>query len=447
MMNINILNQRKKSTQTAFWLLGIFICILTIGLAIAQEKWSYFLLISLPLFIYLSIEKPFIFPFGLYAILLPFDSISSLTGSSHVTTLTKVLGILSIMAFSVKGLFEGKFRKPDVTIMSLVLFIMFGLLSVVWAISPEIAIAHFQTAIGLLILYVICSSYMITEKEFNILKTFVLIGGIFAGILLVFNFATGHNYYSSTRTTIEYGGMLANPNSWSISLLMPVSICVGMIITRESKTEKALFILIFLVMLFGLIATGSRKTLLGVGTILIVYNIFSKKKITSGIIVAAAVFVVLSCAPDYIIARFGNAFQDRGSGRLDIWYVGWKALENYWLCGAGLSNFPLAYNQYSIYAPHYEGFTRGPHNTYLSILVELGIVGGTLMFFALKLHYQKIKSRFAEYGMDEIMLKATFWGMIITSFFSTNLWDKSFWFLFMMIMMHKNVYESRPILT
>ncbi len=46
-----------------------------------------------------------------------------------------------------------------------------------------------------------------------------------------------------------------------------------------------------------------------------------------------------------ILSRFET--NDRGAGRFDIWLVGWTAMKHYALMGAGLSNFPVVYNDYA----------------------------------------------------------------------------------------------------
>jgi len=78
-----------------------------------------------------------------------------------------------------------------------------------------------------------------------------------------------------------------------------------------------------------------------------------------------------------------------GEGRVDIWRVGLQALQRYWLIGAGLSNFPFAYNEYAGFAVTYQGYSRGSHNIFLGTWVELGIIGLALMLVALWLQLRR----------------------------------------------------------
>src|SRR3989304_4061795 len=88
---------RENFLKSKLWvILGIFV-VLFLGYAIADENWFYLGALLIPLFIYLSIEKPFIFPFGFYVFLLPFDRILTLSDSGKGATLTKYIGVLTML--------------------------------------------------------------------------------------------------------------------------------------------------------------------------------------------------------------------------------------------------------------------------------------------------------------------------------------------------------------
>ena len=97
-MNTTAITSIKKVIfhKNGVWvIIGIFFSVIT-GNAIADAKWIYLAALLAPFLIYISIKNPFIFPFGLYVFLLPFDDVIILTEGSKGPTLTKFLAILTI---------------------------------------------------------------------------------------------------------------------------------------------------------------------------------------------------------------------------------------------------------------------------------------------------------------------------------------------------------------
>lgn len=119
--------------------------------------------------------------------------------------------------------------------------------------------------------------------------------------------------------------------------------------------------------------------------------------------------------------RFISLESDQGSGRYEIWENALTIFQDYPLFGIGIYNF----QQYNL---HYFNDFHYPHNTYLEILVELGIVGlflylTLLVVFGLKL-YQLQKAK-----RETRFLLLTFISMVI-SMFTLSLAASEFMFLF-----------------
>ena len=84
---------------------------------------------------------------------------------------------------------------------------------------------------------------------------------------------------------------------------------------------------------------------------------------------------------------------DGGTGRTDIWTVGWRMVEDKPFAGVGAGNFPVSSIHYllqpgSIYRDEFiVDEAKVAHNTYLEVLAETGIVGlalfATILAFAL----------------------------------------------------------------
>ena len=394
----------------------------------------------LPFLIFLALKKPYWFPFGLYLFLLPFDSVLSLPGGE--ATLTKFLGVATMAALIATGLLRHRMTRPDFAALWWVLLIAYGIISMTWAIDAKRVVSGIPSALGLLVLYLVVASYRFSKDEFELLKKIILAGGVVAGIYSIYLFFTGSSYIRTGRASIMLAERTTNPNMFAFSLLIPASICIERILNQKKLIYKILFGSIIMIMLFGIGISGSRGGFLGLGVIVIVFILHGKQKVTFSMIAATLAILLFALLPEIFVSRLQEAIESQGSGRLGIWYVGWHALQKYWLIGAGASNFTEVYNEFAGYAPYFMGYGRGPHNIYLGLLIELGVIGFAILIAGIVKHYRAIvKVGVSLDNNNDIMLKAAVWGVLISCFFSTFIWTKDFWLVWMLIMMHKNISD------
>ncbi len=424
----------------------VFFIAVILGFAIAYERWIYMGAIVVPFLLYCCIEKPFIFPFGAYVFLIPFDSVLSVIGSTTGTTVTKLLGIMTILVLFLKGLFEEKLIKPASVTIWFFLLITYGLLSAWWAIEPELVFSLIPTGIGLLLLYLITASYQIQKSEFEMLKGCMLAGGFVAALYTVYNYTTGYLFYTTGRASLMLGERITNPNDLAYSLIIPASICIHMIQKRQGTIMRILFCIILGVIIFSIMLTGSRGGAFGVLTIAFVYILLTKQRFTFAVIFFITGIVLIQYAPEVFFERIYQGIESKGSGRTHIIVVGLKALEKYWLTGAGLGNFTKAFGEFSEFAPSYLGSGMGAHNILLGTFVELGVIGFALLTMLFVKHYKTISAGLRQRSDEDIMLKAAFWGIMVTSFFLDPMFLKSFWLLWIMILMKGNLLKKDLLL-
>ena len=152
-------------------------------------------------------------------------------------------------------------------------FIVYAFVSICWAIEPALVSSRVSTVGGLFMLYLIVSMYRADNVEYETLKWCILSGGILAGIIAIHTFTTGQGHYETTyRASLMFGEREANPNYFAVTLIIPVFICLGMILTQKKmKLMKGLLVIAFVVLIYSIIITGSRGALLGLLIGFIVY--------------------------------------------------------------------------------------------------------------------------------------------------------------------------------
>ena len=410
-----------------------------IAKGIADMRYLYIGILFVPALLYIGLRDPFIFPLGAYVFLVPFDSILMLTGGSSGPTLTKYLGIATIVVLLVKGSAEHRLHQPRAAALWLGLFVFWGILSGWWAIDPGQTFYRLPTAAGLLLVYWVVAAYRVDQRDFDLLSGFCLAGGIAAALFMLY-------YYSTQgvveRATIVMGEQQADNNEAAFTLLLPASIALQKIRTLRSA-GRILMTAAFVLIVAGLVVTGSRGALLGFLCILFIHLAFIRRKALSFGLTLAGVMLLLSVTPDFFLERWRDSLDSGGAGRTSIWYVGWKALERYWLLGSGLHNFPFAYTEFADYAPAFKGLYRGAHNIYIETFVELGVVGIGMMAGWIWKHFSILRCASSGRAPSAVALAAAFAGCLVSSAFVGILWVKAFWLAPLLIAVHGNLPGER----
>ncbi|MDA8173775.1 MAG: O-antigen ligase family protein [Nitrospiraceae bacterium] len=438
-MNIS---EKSLGNKKLFALLALPLAV-AVSITITEVKWMYGAAILLaPLLLYLSFKRPFIFPFGIYVFSIPFENILIMNGAKHGPTLTRLLGILAIIAILLKGLYEKRLKAPGKINLWWVLFSFYCILSTLWGISAEFPLVRIVTIIGLAGLYLVASTYQVTKQEYDYLKWFLVSGGLLSAVLTIIAYHQGLLELGEAERvsmmSLDNGGGMGLVNKQAFDMLLPFSICIGMIFERRKPIFTGFLFITFLLIFFSMMITGSRGGL-AAGLAALFYFIFSKRDKLKSIIIAGLILMVtFAMTPQFYLDRINRSLATGASGRFDIWHVGMKALGKYWLFGAGLDCFPNAYTEFVNYTPVYMGLDRAPHNVFIGSFVELGIIGGMLLLTALFMHYLAIGPSKKGGSNDQSILKAAFWAILVGSLTQDVLWYKSFWLLWMMIVMLKN---------
>jgi O-antigen ligase len=164
---------------------------------------------------------------------------------------------------------------------------------------------------------------------------------------------------------------------------------------------------------------------------------------------AAGAVVVAVCTVVFYLAFVPAASRDRltagdgGTGRTDIWTVGWRMVEAHPLLGVGAGNFQTASIHYVLRPgslPRDDLIVERrlvAHNTYLHVLAELGVVGLALFLaivvFSLRsaLLAARHFARRGNLGMELLSraLLVSLVGILAADFFVSGQFSKQLWLL------------------
>ena len=417
-----------------------------IGASIVRQSWMF---LGTAFGLCLITLWPVQSTLGIFALLVPFDSVLALGSSDKGMTLTFVFGALAIAVLLGTGLGFQRLATPPRAALWWMLFVLWGASSALWAYDQAAVVARFPTMFSLLVLYIIASSYRMHEREFSGIVAMTILGGCLAALIAFYQFYHGH-IYQGARGSLIIGSRETDPNIFAASLLLPLSLAVGEFWVTVGLFRRMLMLLAAGAIATGIFVTMSRGALLALAAMVIVYLV--KLRMSWRIFVPVTVLLIgLLFSPKLLFKRVEKAEATGGAGRLYIWQAGAAAFKDHSLVGAGLENFSAIHYKYAGAARKFVGLHRDPHNIYLQTGVELGIVGLSLLACAIVSQlrmpnpWRGGRAAIAS-EMQVTACQAAAWGMLIASFFLGVLWIKSFWLVWMLLNLasQKRMAESTP---
>jgi O-antigen ligase len=424
--NIKIVLQRFPSAPFFLALSGIA---LLAGVAIAEERWPYLLILALaPLLWYFPVQTTV----GLFALLIPFEGITQLPGG---TTVVWIVGLLAGATLVAVGLLNNRIVKPPRSAISWALFLFWGSISVLWAVEPSGALRQLATSGALIIFYFVAASFRITENEFAWVVRLAIFGGSLAAIFAVYEFSTGINWATGSGSSlVERGSLIVgetevNPDFFGLKLIIPISLALAAFIAASTWWGRIVSFCALAATVLALLLTMSRSALVSLVVLVVVFLVRLRlyRRLLPVILLGSG---LLAAMPATFFRRIQEAGETGGAGRLDIWKAGLEMFKHYPLVGTGLGNFIIVYQQYAGYSPKFHGFARSPHNTYLDVLVELGILGFVLFLMSIVTQVREVsRSRKNDLGSKVWIVagEAAFYSLLVYGFFVDMIWDKSFW--------------------
>ena len=382
----------------------------------------------------------------LFAVVMFLDLLPALGGS--LLSFSKVVGLLIAVSWLAKVSSSADTRNDFLAahpVFSYVLglFLGFSALSVLWAEDPSVATTPLMRFALNLVLFLIVYTAVRTPKQFAlVIGAYILGASVAAGYGLLFP-PQDTAYYDVSRV----GGTLGDPNELA-AVLVPGMILAG---AMAVTLKRAPLVRIAALGAVGLCAAGvflslSRGGLIATAFALLVALLVAGRWRAQALVLAVVVlmggfFYYGYIASEDAVDRVTNV--EGGSGRTDLWTIGWRMVEAEPVVGVGIGNFQTASVHYLLEpgAIQRDEFIvddpKSAHNTYLHVLAELGIVGAALFVsilgFALLciLRAARIFERLGEPGLELLAraLLVALAGVLAADFYISEQYGKQLWLL------------------
>ncbi len=346
--------------------------VLVAGLAIA------------PALLVLALKRSYLFPYGIYVVLIPFDNMLKISGSS---TLTKMLGILSTLFIMVYAFRRKGLNAPPVSLYIWLAYLAWLVLSLLWSADVPNGLTDAQQTVSLIGMYAVLAVAPVEERDLRAICTCIVLGGIASALYGMYLL---HDQPMIQTLGGEGGRLMINvdnrtidANHFANAMLTPIALSLVALLNSR-KPLKILGSLAALVILFaGEAMALSREAMLACLLILAITIWCSRRRLLGFFVGGTAVVLVPLLVPS-IFARIADAAATGGAGRTSIWQTGWAAFNVHPLIGWGAGGAIEAYDRtyLRVFQSYNAGWGRPPHNTPLQVAIELGLIGLVMFVIA-----------------------------------------------------------------
>jgi len=308
-------------------------------------------------------------------------------GAASDLTLGKLAGVVLVLAALRKSGAPFLARERPFVSWAAVVFAAWAGASMLWARSENAALAEaIRLSFGVAVLLVVYAAARSFDECRRISFGYVA-GGVATTILglIVLPRASAEAGAEAGRLA----GGVGDPNELAAFLLPVLALAAFSLPAARRPGERLLLTAATVVSGIGILLTGSRGGLLGLGVMLIVAILLAGPMRPQALCFAlAAAMLALGyyslAAPAEARQRVTSFTSSGGTGRVDLWSVAAEASRDNPLTGVGAGNFRIiepVYAAETIALPNVELIVDKPkavHNTPLELLVELGPIGAAL---------------------------------------------------------------------
>jgi O-antigen ligase len=363
---------------------GFVLCVVLLGTlcttlayAIGTGKYviagALLVLALIPLLLVVALKRPYVFPYALFILLVPFENIVFING---VGTLSKLLAAVSALFIIIHAARSGRLSSPPLAVVLWLIYLAWASLSLLWTLNAANApAAAIQTA-TIVLFYALLAVAPIEARDLSVICGAILVGGILVTVYGAYLVHSSPSVVVEGRAFIGVGSRKIDPNEFGNQLLAPLALALAGLLNARGRAVVWASLATAAILVSGMLLTISREALIGAVIVLIVSVWFSRHRLLGFAIGVPAIVAIPLLFPS-ILERMAEAPVTGGAGRISVWAVGVQAFAHQPWLGWGIGSAIEAYNRtyLAVYQSDVVGWNRPPHDTLLRAGMELGVIG------------------------------------------------------------------------
>ena len=332
----------------------------------------------------------------LFVFATPWELVLKIEG---VGTISRLVGMAALAVGIAAVLRRGQFRPLTLFHVAALFFVLWGGITIFWTAEPEATVARFWRNVQIVgQLWLIWELAATPERRMGLFQAYVLGASISATSIIV-NYMAGNPLVTAGGgKSGRFGAGEFSPNAVAFLLVLSLPMAWHLGTTHRLPLMRLVNRAYLLVAMLAITLTASRGALILSAIALLIVPL-TISRLGLGMKLAMAVFLVASAAitwryiPEHSLARLATTGTELMEGTMNerrvIWRAGVHLIPLHPLGGIGAGAFSRA-------VVPFLGYEKAPHNAYLSVMVEQGIVGLSLfilVFVCAFLHARDAPSR------------------------------------------------------
>ncbi len=358
-------------------------------------------------------------------------------GADIPVTVTQIFGIIALVVAIVATLFEGRLRRFDRAHAFVFAFIVWACLSSLWSLDPDAAIDRVVTYLQLAIMVWLLAQYAQSGDEQRGIMLAYIMGAWFVVAQLFLGYALGGTVFSFEVFPGRFTSMGYNPNDLALTLAIGIPFA-WYVFTTSSGLGSLISVAYMPAAFAGILLSASRGGAFAAVVALLVlpvgfFRMSAGRKMTVALAAVAAVAIALVVVPERSWDRLktiddtastqwsaeGLENLDMVNTRVAIWKEGLEMFERRPFLGVGTGGY------LNVVAP-IQGERRVAHNVFLSILVELGLIGLVLFIFMMAVLVMSVRHMKKDERLMWVLLLSTY---LVGGFFLSWEHTKQTWLI------------------